>query len=617
MAILRTQNEAKRLEALHALQIFHSERLPEYDAVVEALAVVFDCPISLITIVAEEEQWFKARYGLDVVATPRESSFCQHTIQSDDLLIVPDAHKDTRFRDSPLVVGAPHIRFYAGYPISIDGVHRLGSLCVIDRKPRRPTKQQLQQLRRFGMLVDGLIKSHRAQIEMQKAMRVADEERRAAERDRMLLEEVTNVSGVGGWDLDLETEVVIWTDKTREIHEVDPDHNPTLDRALSYYPDGAREVISAAVEKGMEDGHDWDVELPFVTAKGRDIWVRAAGRPVLRDGKVVRLVGAFQDVSERKAMETQLARSERLSRARMEELEAVLANMRQGVSVFDARGRLTLWNRNYVELFRKPEDEVREGVSLTELIEAEKARGEFEGDVKDYIMDLLIRLSAGEVVRAKFTHPDGRVISAVHAPLPCGGWIGTHEDVTVSEQAVQKIEYAATHDMLTGLANRAKFAAALDDALKTASNSDRASELLLLDLDRFKPINDTYGHDVGDELLKIVSMRLEESMRGSDLVARLGGDEFGVILTRRGNAQIDSYRVAERIIQRLGEPFSVLGHLVTIGVSIGIARIDGAAEDGAAVMKNADVALYDVKNNGRNGYRFHEAPMLLRRKYGG
>ena len=94
--------------------------------------------------------------------------------------------------------------------------------------------------------------------------------------------------------------------------------------------------------------------------------------------------------------------------------------MRQGVSVFDARGRLSLWNKQYLEIFNKPEADVYEGVSLIELIQAEKERGEFEGDVQEHVMDLMIRLSAGEVVRSKFKHPNGRIVSAVHAPL--AGW---------------------------------------------------------------------------------------------------------------------------------------------------------------------------------------------------
>ena len=233
-------------------------------------------------------------------------------------------------------------------------------------------------------------------------------------------------------------------------------------------------------------------------------------------------------------MEEQLAENERLARYRTAELETILANMRQGVSVFDKRGRLTLWNKQYIEIFGKPDGDVREGVTLIERIEAEKRRGEFEGDVQEHVMDLMIRLSSGEVVRSKFRHPNGRIISAVHAPMPDGGWIGTHEDVTQREEAAEKIQYAAHHDTLTGLGNRTLFNTKLEEAVAKADTEGTYADLLLLDLDKFKPVNDTYGHDAGDELLKMVADRLRDCVRSSDLIARLGGDEFGIILGGTG-----------------------------------------------------------------------------------
>jgi len=314
----------------------------------------------------------------------------------------------------------------------------------------------------------------------------------------------------------------------------------------------------------------------------------------------------FFDITDRRRMENRLEQNERLARLRSEELEAILANMRQGVSVFDERGRLTLWNKQYIEIFGKPDGDVRKGVSLTELIQAEKERGEFDGDVQEHVMDLMIRLSAGEVVRSKFKHPNGKVISAVHAPLPAGGWIGTHEDVTQREQAAEKIEYAAHHDTLTGLGNRTLFNAKLEETLVRAVAHGTCSDLLLLDLDKFKPVNDTHGHDVGDELLRMVADRLRDCVRSSDLVARLGGDEFGIILGGTGPTNERTAEIAERIVRKLQAPFPVYDHLISIGVSVGIAPITGDVEDPSPIIKRADIALYAVKNSGRNAFRFYE-----------
>ncbi|CTQ54551.1 putative diguanylate cyclase AdrA [Roseibium album] len=1108
----KVHTETERLNALSALQIMRSERLPEYDAVVETLASIFDCPISLVSLVGEDEQWFKAKCGLEVDGTPRDISFCQHAILSDDLFVISDAKADERFKDNPLVTGEPNIRFYAGCPLSIDGKNRLGTLCVIDREPRTPTEMQLTQLRRLGTVVEGLMRAHDAQTEAQKAIQVAESEHRNAIRESDLLEEIASVSGVGGWELDIAASELTWTDKTREIHEVSPDYSPSVSRALSYYAPESREIIAKAVKDGIEHGTGWDKELPFITAKGRNIWVRAAGRPITEDGEVTRLVGAFQDitarkqseetirhseavhrttletlregillldrsgkilsfnsaatkllgseledlggknvqdlrincytedgevdaglllraaekpeivnnfiakvvqsdgsqaiwlridanatdnsdgpafdevvvsladisetkrqaetlqvvmnnmpgglvyydenrrlsvcneeyrqlldvpqelvdrqphmrevftflakrgdygpgdpeqyirkrleyfddptphayerktpdgrtievrgfplangglvanffdiserkrielsvrqseavhrttldslsegilllthsgeiqsanpaatellgidsntlvgsnvrdhdfgisyeihglgssnsllevaahdpysvtdivaqinpaggsrnrwlrvnakpidedhefdldgvvvsmaditdskeqadtlqalfdnfpggfahydetfqlassnaefsrvlnypqdlidqklhlldylkfnaergdygegdpealaldifktftkyetqtyersaadgsyievrstplpqggaiynffdVTERKQMEARLAESERIARNYSSELEAILANMRQGVSVFDKDGRLSLWNQQYIDIFGKPDGEVQKGKSLIELIQAEKDRGEFDGDVQEHVMDLMVRMTSGEVVRSKFPHPNGKVILAVHAPMPGGGWIGTHEDVTLREQAAAKIAYAATHDSLTGLANRMQFNAALEESLDDARVHQTNGCLLLLDLDKFKPVNDTYGHDVGDELLKQASQRMKDCVRSADLVARLGGDEFGIILRGTGHGNTVATEVAERILAKLQAPFVAFAHRINIGVSIGIASINEDSSETSTIIKNADIALYQVKNTGRNDFRYFE-----------
>ncbi|MEM5581536.1 PAS-domain containing protein [Roseibium sp. AS2] len=864
MTIVQGKHERERIEALRALQILHSERLPEYNAVVEAAAGILDCPISLIALVDVEEQWFKARYGLDAEGTERSASFCQHAILSDDIFVVPDAETDDRFKNNRLVTGEPHIRFYAGCPLSIDGRNRLGTLCVIDTKPRIPTRQQLEQLRRLATAVEGLIKAHRFSVQNQQTLIEMERHQKLAAGKHDLLQEVTSVSGVGGWEIDLNTNVVTWTDKTCEIHEVESGFQPDVKTALSFYPEEYRDEITTAVNRGIKEGIGWDLELPFITAKGRHTWVRAVGRPILENGTVSRLVGAFQDITERnladqavrlseavhratlealtegillldqegriqafnpaaatllgnqkdlkgkavqdldldfshpapdpavdlnplmlaarepekiknrlvklsrcgqsepvwlrlnaqsiadidhapgqagvvvsltditetkqqadtlqtifdhfpggiayygkdlrlessndefrrlldvsqeftdgrpalydffthnakrgdygpgdidalaqerysfydlttaqvferqtangvyietrstplpsgglihnfyditdrKLLEKLLAENERTARHRWEELDAVLANMRQGVSVFDAQGRLTLWNKQYVDLFSKPEGEVQAGVSITELVKAEKVRGEFKGNVHDHVMDLMTRLSAGDVVRSKFKHPNGKVISVIQTPLPAGGWIGTHEDVTTREQAVEKIEYAAHHDTLTGLANRTLFNATLEDTLRKVAALQCEGDLMLLDLDNFKPVNDAYGHDAGDEMLKLVAQRLRDCVRSSDLVARLGGDEFAIILSRSGSGVSFTSEIADRIVQNLQMPFELSGKQVTIGVSVGIAQLTGESIDVSSVIKRADIALYMVKKSGRNGYRFFdEAPV--------
>ena len=147
MARLSPEGEAKRLQVLHLTGLLDSAPEEEFDELVQLAAYICGAPISLVSLVDENRQWFKARVGLEVTETPRNVSFCAHAIQQDQLFVVPNALEDPRFVDNGLVVGDPHVRFYAGYPLSTDTGEKLGSLCVIDRVPRQLTTKQKEALR--------------------------------------------------------------------------------------------------------------------------------------------------------------------------------------------------------------------------------------------------------------------------------------------------------------------------------------------------------------------------------------------------------------------------------------------------------------------------------------
>lgn len=317
-------------------------------------------------------------------------------------------------------------------------------------------------------------------------------------------------------------------------------------------------------------------------------------------------VFSHMDVSERKSIEKALIESERKAREKTDELEVMLANMNQGVSVFDKSGRLTLYNKRYEAIFNKAPGEARQGATLEELIASEKARGDFHGDPKSHVRDLMARLSRGEVVRSRFELSDGRVISTVQAPIPGGGWVGTHEDVTEREAAAARIAHAATHDSLTGLASREPFNRAVVDQLELALSTSGAMCVMLIDLDWFKAVNDTYGHAVGDEVLRRVAERLLSCTRPTDLVARLGGDEFALLLSGGPELRETAAAVAARLVRTLSMPYEIEGKAVEIGASIGVALAPENGDRADTLQKNADSALYKVKAEGRNGFRFFD-----------
>ncbi|MCD9087464.1 EAL domain-containing protein [Stenotrophomonas sp. SY1] len=190
-------------------------------------------------------------------------------------------------------------------------------------------------------------------------------------------------------------------------------------------------------------------------------------------------------------------------------------------------------------------------------------------------------------------------------------WAGVLEDVDARRQAQARIAFLAQHDPLTALPNRVVLFDQLQHALATALRG-HPSALLLLDLDRFKEVNDTLGHPSGDRLLQEVARRVLGCVRTNDLVARLGGDEFAILMAPEAHPPEAAMILAERLIATLSQPFDLEGHQLGIGTSIGIVLIDRQAETADKLMRNADLALYRAKEDGKGCYRFFEEEMDTR-----
>ena len=314
-------------------------------------------------------------------------------------------------------------------------------------------------------------------------------------------------------------------------------------------------------------------------------------------------VQALTDASQ------QIERQQQQLSAKNAQLDAALTHMIQGVCLYDAQQRIVVANRRYAEIYNLPEETIRPGTSLRDVLEA-RVKGDIydEHEAREIVeLGLLkFRDSVSEIVTLK----DGRHISVVRRPLPDGGLISTHEDVTERKRADALITHMAMHDVLTGLPNRSLLRERLERTLPRAS-AENLVALHCVDLDRFKAVNDTLGHPTGDALLKSVAERLLACVRGSDLVARLGGDEFAILqssIAEPGQAAA----LAERLISSLSQPFMIGGHSVSIGASVGIAIAPTDGTDGTLMLKNADLALYCSKSEGRGRYCFFESEMDAR-----
>jgi diguanylate cyclase (GGDEF)-like protein len=293
-------------------------------------------------------------------------------------------------------------------------------------------------------------------------------------------------------------------------------------------------------------------------------------------------------------------------------LHTVLDNMTQGVLMFDAGAKMVFCNQRYTEMYGLSPDLVQPGCALLDLLNYRLQARTFSGNPDEYIAELMTKIADGNTFTTVVTLADGRAFSIVNKPLAGGGWLATHEDVTERRCAEERIAHMAGHDALTDLPNRVLLRERLEHELKRVKRGENLA-VLCLDLDHFKSVNDTLGHPIGDELLKLVADRLRGCTREPDTIARLGGDEFAIIMTQMhqpGDAAALSRRIRESIIK----PYQVDGHQIVSDISIGIsiAPIDGAEPD--QLLKNADMALYGAKADGRGTYRFFEAEMDKRMK---
>jgi len=293
-------------------------------------------------------------------------------------------------------------------------------------------------------------------------------------------------------------------------------------------------------------------------------------------------------------------------------LHTVLNNMSQGVLMFDTEARLVFCNQRYIEMYGLSQEIAQPGRALRDLLYNRIQVGTFSDDPDDYILTLMESIAEGRTFSNLVNSGSGRVFSVVSKPITGGGWLATHEDITERQRSEEQIVHMARHDALTDLPNRVLLRDRLEQELKRVKRGECLA-VLCLDLDQFKSVNDTLGHPVGDELLKLVADRLRGCTREPDTVARLGGDEFAIVMTQMQEAT-DAAALSRRIRDSITKPYEVDGHQIISDVSIGIsvAPFDGTEAD--RLLKNADLALYGAKADGRGTYRFFEVEMDTRMK---
>jgi|GEM_PF-476153 len=291
-------NEEARLHSLEMLGIVGTPARPDFDAVVRLAAFFFNCPICVISFLEKDRQWFKARQGLDIEETPRCYAFCIYAPVENGIFLVRDLQADPNFANNPFVQGPPFARFYAGCPLHDDAGLRLGTLCLIDTKPRDFDADQARLLTEFGRVVEGLIRAHANAVKL--ALSEANARRQSEElaRRNRLFAQTERLASLGGWEYDAATGELTWSDESYRLHGLEVGSPLKLDAVLARYEPKAAAEIRRKLEATVKTGAPYSFEADLVTASGERRTMRAVGERVVssEDGHV-RVIGVVQDVT--------------------------------------------------------------------------------------------------------------------------------------------------------------------------------------------------------------------------------------------------------------------------------------------------------------------------------
>ncbi|MBK7659484.1 MAG: EAL domain-containing protein [Betaproteobacteria bacterium] len=610
MAARPSAREDERLARLAGYRILGTPPEPVFDDLVRRAQEALHAPMAWLSFHDGQREWVKAGIGIGFKDLPGRRSLVFGAGLPTRFVEIEDA------RESPLaahglVAGDPRVRFLAVAPLSTNDGHALGALVVADRVPRRlqpPERTAFENLATLAMArlearlgagpeVDALAAAHRTE-ELEDLL--------AKERE---FTEAVIESLPGAFLLfSAEGEMLRWNARLQaatgysslEIAALNPrDLVAPADRA----------ALERAIREALESGRESSVEVPMIDKAGTARPYAFGFRPVRIAGEAC-VLATGRDITERKRAEERTLRDK-------ERLDLALTGSRLALWDWDLATNRIFFSEGWARLLGEP---TRETTLPAEQIRAwnhPEDRAIFEAAIANAVQgvseafecEYRVRHASGDWIwihsRGKVTQrgPDGRALRMT----------GTSTNVTKRKEAEERAEYLATRDALTGLPNRVLLHDRLEQAIAGAARGRSSFAFMFIDLDRFKTINDSLGHDVGDELLKRVAARLTACVRASDTVARLGGDEFAVIVESLRDGEDEGARqVAEKMILAMASPMLVGNQHLNTSCSIGIGVYPADGKDSATLMKHADVAMYYAKEKGRNNFQFFSAEMNQR-----
>lgn len=515
-------SEKQRLSAIQRLGLLDTPPEERFERLTRIARQYYQVKIALFSIVDEERQWFKSRQGMAIPETAREFAFCDYTIRQDKVLIVEDAQADPRFRRNPYVTGEPHIRFYAGQPVREPGGFKIGSLCIIDDKPRNVSEIELDVLRNLASIIED---------ELERAFIANDDS------------EYIEVSQLG-----------------RAIH-----------RAQNVFLTSSHE--RAAFEQMLSD---------FLGLTGSEFGLigevlrRPDNTPFLKICSITNIAwnpqtqGLYQEVERRGMVFENL---ENLLGKPIQTGDVVISD---DLSNDPRSGGVPAGHPTIESYMGIP---VFSGDQLIGLVGLANRIGGYDARMADEMRPLLH--TVGNLIERKLLYQEKR-------------------------ENQKKLEKAANYDALTGLPNRRRLTDLFEQELYEADQRKGSVTVCFIDLDGFKSINDEHGHAVGDAVLKGVSQRLKEAVRGHDLIARLGGDEFVAILR-----DVEDPRVYNRLLEVIRQPISFQHYVLQLSASMGVAIYPEDNVDADLLLRHADQAMYAAKESGKNRYKLFDVESQL------
>jgi diguanylate cyclase (GGDEF)-like protein/PAS domain S-box-containing protein len=701
-------DEALRLAALRDYRILDTPAESSYDDFTLLASRLLGTPIALISLIDGERQWFKSRVGLDVQETPRELAFCNHAIQQHGLFVVEDASTDPRFRNNPLVTEAPHIRFYAGYPLVTPQGFALGTLCVIDQQARTLSDDDADTLRRLGRQLIQLLELRRLQYVHRQTLSELQSRYDTLQRLAMVAQQTTNV--------------VIMSDPQGHVTWV----NPAFEKVTGYqFADivgkppasllhfhGSSPEASQKLTRALANKQAARAQILNRGKDGRLFWMDVDIQPQFGDnGELLGFVATETDITP--------------IIIQRERLNTLFQALPVGLLSFSANGQLDMANPVAHKLLHWPGqsqlgtvpaeilDKVRhcletrlgyapqlvswpndhgvlrwfevtvallpglldqpDGVIVAfseqtervesgryvELANATLDIGYWTWDLPTDTLEISARwaermgLEHGQTTTRDIIHPDDQTVHHRQAIVEvlkgqkatfrfeerllfagegwrwvlCGGAAtqrdahgrvirlsGIYMDIHDRKLLENDLYHSATTDVLTGLPNRKVLEERLSQSILATRQHHRYGALLLMDLDHFKRINDTYGHAVGDQLLSRIATRLRGVLHDDQTLARMGGDELMVLLPEVSSeplaARMQALHVATKIQKSLELPFEWQGVALRLGASIGISIFPKESNETADdVIREADTAMYQAKSHMRGGVSLFEPDM--------